>query len=68
MKSRLKITIQELPVRAKSLTEAELAGVFGGCKYSGYCEGSSYCCPGLLCYKTADGWLCQPFHGFQNSF
>jgi hypothetical protein len=49
----LRISISELPARARPLNAAELAKVFGGeCKSSGSCEIGDEICS---CYKCTFG-------------
>jgi hypothetical protein len=47
---KLRITCEELPLRAVTLTDREIANVFGGCRGCGsYCITKSDCCSGLAC-------------------
>ena len=43
-----KITLNDLPLRPKKLSESELEGVFGGCKKKGEtgCKKNKDCCEG----------------------
>lgn len=44
------IQLNDLPLRPKKLTDAELEGVFGGCKASGKkCSSSKDCCNNKKC-------------------
>lgn len=58
---QLKITIRDLPVRVQTLTETDLTGVFGGCKYTGYCSDCADCCPFFHCLTLSTGARrCEP--------
>ena len=48
---KLRITLDELPLRARKLSEGELTNVFGGCigPWTIGCQANSECCPGLSC-------------------
>ena len=47
---RTSITLEELPPRARAISNDALAGVFGGCTGGCYpCEDDKECCPGYSC-------------------
>jgi hypothetical protein len=55
--SQSRITLANLPPRARQLTGSEMSAVFGGCVlYGGTCDGKAYtCCSGQCVSSGAVG-------------